>query len=54
MDTPPDVEEPITYQLMTDDTIALLEQVVGEPADLVGHSDGAFVAMQVGMQRRTW
>ena len=50
MDTP-DVEEPITYQLMTDDTIALLEQVVGEPADLVGHSDGAFVAMQVGMQR---
>ena len=38
MDTP-DVEEPITYQLMTDDTIALLEQVVGEPADLVGHSD---------------
>ena len=51
MDTPPDVDEPITYQLMTDDTIALLEQVVGEPADLVGHSDGAFVAMQVGMQR---
>ena len=47
----PDVEEPITYQLMTDDTIALLEQVVGEPADLVGRSDGAFVAMQVGMQR---
>jgi len=47
----PDVEELITYQLMTDDTIALLEQVVGEPADLVGHSDGAFVAMQVGMQR---
>lgn len=45
----PDVEEPITYQLMTYDTIALLEQVVGEPADLVGH--GAFVAMQVGMQR---
>ena len=35
----PDVDEPITYQLMTDDTIALLEQVVGEPADLVGHSD---------------
>jgi pimeloyl-ACP methyl ester carboxylesterase len=46
-----DVEGPITYQLMTDDTIAFLEQVVGEPADLVGHSDGAFVAMQVAMQR---
>src|SRR5215475_6139069 len=39
----PDVEGPITYQLMTDDTIAFLEAVVGQPADLVGHSDGAFV-----------
>jgi pimeloyl-ACP methyl ester carboxylesterase len=47
----PDVDGPITYQLMADDTIAFLEQVVGEPADLVGHSDGAFVAMLVAMQR---
>jgi pimeloyl-ACP methyl ester carboxylesterase len=47
----PDVEGPITYQLMTDDTIAFLESVVGQPADLVGHSDGAFVAMLVAMQR---
>jgi pimeloyl-ACP methyl ester carboxylesterase len=47
----PDVEGPITYQLMTDDTIAFIDHVVGEPADLVGHSDGAFVAMQVAMQR---
>jgi pimeloyl-ACP methyl ester carboxylesterase len=47
----PDVDGPITYQLMTDDTIAFIDQVVGEPADLVGHSDGAFVAMQVAMQR---
>jgi pimeloyl-ACP methyl ester carboxylesterase len=46
-----DVEGPITYQLMADETIAFLEQVVGEPADLVGHSDGAFVAMLVAMQR---
>ena len=36
---------------MTDDTIAFLEKVVGKPADLVGHSDGAFVAMSVAMQR---
>jgi pimeloyl-ACP methyl ester carboxylesterase len=42
----PDVEGPITYQLMADDTIAFLEAVVSQPADLVGHSDGAFVAMQ--------
>jgi pimeloyl-ACP methyl ester carboxylesterase len=47
----PDVEGPISYQLMADDTIAFLEQVVGRPADLVGHSDGAFVAMLVAMQR---
>ena len=45
---------PITYQLMADDTIAFLEAVVGEPADLVGHSDGAFVATLVAMQRRSW
>jgi pimeloyl-ACP methyl ester carboxylesterase len=47
----PDVDGPITYQLMADDTIAFLEQVVGGPADLVGHSDGAFVALLVAMQR---
>jgi pimeloyl-ACP methyl ester carboxylesterase len=47
----PDVEGPISYQLMADDTIAFLETVVGEPVDLVGHSDGAFTAMLVAMQR---
>jgi pimeloyl-ACP methyl ester carboxylesterase len=47
----PDAEGPITYQLMADDTIAFLQQVVGAPADLVGHSDGAIVAMLVAMQR---
>jgi pimeloyl-ACP methyl ester carboxylesterase len=36
---------------LADDTIAFLEAVVGEPADLVGHSTGAFVAMLVAMQR---
>jgi pimeloyl-ACP methyl ester carboxylesterase len=46
-----DVPGPISYQLMADDTIAFLEAVVGGPADLVGHSDGAFVAMLVAMQR---
>jgi pimeloyl-ACP methyl ester carboxylesterase len=47
----PDVDGPITYQLMADDTVAFLEQVVGGPAHLVGHSDGAIVAMLVAMQR---
>jgi pimeloyl-ACP methyl ester carboxylesterase len=36
----PDVEGPITYELMADDTIAFLEAVVGEPADLVGTATG--------------
>ena len=47
----PDVEGPISYQVMADDTIAFLETVIGTPADLVGHSDGAMVAMLVAMQR---
>src|SRR3954467_5412663 len=47
----PDVDGPITYQLMADDTIAFLEQVVAGPAHLVGHSDGAVVAMLVAIQR---
>ena len=47
----PDVEGPITYQLMAEDTIAFLDKVVREPADLVGHSDGAVIAMLVAMQR---
>jgi pimeloyl-ACP methyl ester carboxylesterase len=47
----PDVEGPITYELMTQDTIAFLETVVGGPAHLVGHSDGAVVAMLLAMHR---
>jgi len=47
----PDVAGPITYQVMADDTIAFLDRVVAGPADLVGHSDGAVVAMLVAMQR---
>jgi pimeloyl-ACP methyl ester carboxylesterase len=46
-----DVDGPITYQLMAEDTIAFLDAVLGGPADLVGHSDGAFVAMLVAIQR---
>lgn len=47
----PDVEGPIGYQVMADDTIAFLETVIGRPADLVGHSDGAVTALLVAMQR---
>jgi pimeloyl-ACP methyl ester carboxylesterase len=36
---------------MATDTIAFLEQVVGGPAYLVGHSDGAPVALLVALER---
>lgn len=47
----PDVEGPLTYELMAQDTIAFLDAVLGGPSDLVGHSDGAVVAMLVAMHR---
>ncbi|MBO1268665.1 alpha/beta fold hydrolase [Arthrobacter cavernae] len=47
----PDVDGPISYELMARDTIAFLEQVVGGPAYLVGHSDGAPVALVTALLR---
>jgi pimeloyl-ACP methyl ester carboxylesterase len=47
----PDVDGPITYELMARDTIAFLERVVGGPAPLVGHSDGAPVALLTALAR---
>jgi pimeloyl-ACP methyl ester carboxylesterase len=47
----PDVPGPLTYELMAQDTIAFLEQVVGGPAYLVGHSDGAPVALLTALAR---
>ncbi len=47
----PDVDGAITFELMADDTIAFLDAVVGEPAHLVGCSDGAIVALLVALRR---
>jgi pimeloyl-ACP methyl ester carboxylesterase len=47
----PDVEGPITYDNMADDTIEFLETVVGEPAHLIGYSDGAMVGLLVALRR---
>jgi pimeloyl-ACP methyl ester carboxylesterase len=47
----PDVEGPISYEQMADDGIAFLETVVGGPAHLLGHSDGAPVALLVARKR---
>src|SRR5258708_37874645 len=43
----PDVDGPITYELMAADTIQFIEQVVGGPVRLMGMSDGAVVALLV-------
>jgi pimeloyl-ACP methyl ester carboxylesterase len=47
----PDVEGPITYELMAADTIAFIERLVGGPAHLVGCSAGASVALMVAVRR---
>jgi pimeloyl-ACP methyl ester carboxylesterase len=47
----PDVDGPITYGLMAQDTIDYLEEVLDGPAHLVGWSDGAVVALLVAMRR---
>lgn len=47
----PDVDGPLTYSVMADDTIDYLETVVREPAHLVGWSDGAVVGLLVALRR---
>lgn len=47
----PDVDGPITYQAMADDTVAYLERHVEGPAHLVGWSDGAAVALLAARDR---
>ena len=47
----PDVEGPMTFEAMVDDTVALLEDVVGGPAHLVGHSHGAFAGLLTALRR---
>ena len=47
----PDVDGPITFEIMADDTIAFLDAVGGEPTHLMGCSDGAIVALLVALRR---
>jgi len=47
----PDVEGPITFEAMAQDTIRFIEQVVGGPVRLMGSSDGAIVALLVALRR---
>ncbi len=47
----PDVDGPLTYSVMAEDTIAYLETAVRQPAHLVGWSDGAVVGLLVALRR---
>jgi pimeloyl-ACP methyl ester carboxylesterase len=47
----PDVDGPITFELMAADMIAFLDAVVGAPVHLIGCSDGAIVALLVALER---
>lgn len=47
----PDVDGPITIELMARDTAAFFEKVVGRSAHLVAYSAGATVALQVALER---
>lgn len=47
----PDVEGPITYELMAQDTIAFLDAIGLSSAHLVGWSDGAVVGLLVALHR---
>ena len=47
----PDVGGPITFEQMAADAIAFLEEVVGGPAHLFGHSVGAPVGLLVAERR---
>lgn len=47
----PDLDGPITYTVMADDTVAFLEAVGTGRAHLVGWSDGAVVAALVALRR---
>lgn len=47
----PDVDGPLTYSVMADDTVAYLETQVGGPAAMIGWSDGAVVALLVAQRR---
>jgi pimeloyl-ACP methyl ester carboxylesterase len=47
----PDVEGPITFDAMAQDTVAFLDTVLGRPVHLLGCSDGATVALLVALRR---
>jgi pimeloyl-ACP methyl ester carboxylesterase len=47
----PDVDGPVSFELMAYDTITFIESVIGHPVYLVGCSDGAVIALTIARHR---
>jgi pimeloyl-ACP methyl ester carboxylesterase len=47
----PDVDGEITNEVMAEDTIAFIDEIVRQPAHVVGYSDGATVATLAAVRR---
>ena len=47
----PDVDGPVSYELMAQDTIMFIKGVISQPVYLLGVSDGAVVALMVARRR---
>ena len=47
----PDVEGPVTLDMLTDDVSVFIEQVVGGPAHVAGYSSGGVVAAALALRR---
>lgn len=47
----PDVDGPLSYQDMAQDTILFIDTVIGRPVHLLGYSDGAVLALLVTLAR---
>lgn len=47
----PDVDGPITYEIMAQDTIAFMDAIDVRDAHVMGYSDGAVVGLHVALER---
>jgi pimeloyl-ACP methyl ester carboxylesterase len=47
----PDADGPLSFDQMANDTVNFLEQIVGQPTDLFGCSDGAILGLIVALRR---
>ncbi|RJS23375.1 alpha/beta hydrolase [Corallococcus sp. H22C18031201] len=47
-----DVDRPLSFEQMADDTAALLQQLHVQDADIMGFSNGGVIAMQIALRHR--